>query len=112
MPRMNVASVSIPANTSTLNLLAGLSYEFLPQDAHLVIAANAAATGIQGTFLVGNGITVLDDQPIGTANRWPILPDDILFEDDVPAGRMLLRFRNTTGAAVVLNGAIIDVTFS
>lgn len=112
MPRMNIASVSIPANGSTLNLLAGLSYEFLPQDAHLLLAANAAATGLQATFLVGNGITVIDDQPVGTANRWPVLPDDVLFEDDIPAGRMLLRFRNTTAGAIVLNGAIVDVTFS
>jgi hypothetical protein len=108
---MNVASVSIAANASTANLLAGLSYEFLGQPAHIVLAANAASTGIQGTFLVANGITVVDDQPIGTANRWPVLPDDILFEDDVPAGRLLLRFRNTTAGAVVMNGAIIDLTF-
>ena len=111
MPRMNIAGQNIGANATTGNLLAGLSYEFLPQDAHLVLAANAAATGIQCTFLVGNGITVVDDQPVGTANRWPVLPDDVLFEDDVPAGRLLIRFRNTTAGIVALSGAILDVTF-
>lgn len=111
MPRMNVAGQSIAANTSTANLLAGLSYEFLGQPAHIVLAAVAAAVGIQCTFLVGNGITVVDDQPISTANRFPVLPDDILFEDDVPPGRLLLRFRNTTVGAINLSGAIVDVTF-
>lgn len=111
MPRMNVAGQAIAANTTTANLLAGLSYEFLGQAAHIVLAAVAAAAGIQCTFLVANGITVVDDQPISTANRFPVIPDDILFEDDVPAGRLLLRFRNTTGAPVNLSGAIIDVTF-
>lgn len=111
MPRMNIAGQAIAANTTTANLLAGMSYEFLPQPAHLVLAAVAAAAGIQSTFLVANGITVVDDQPISTANRFPILPDDVLFEDDVPAGRLLLRFRNTTGAPVNLSGAIVDITF-
>ena len=111
MPRMNIAGIAIAANATTPNLLAGLSYEFLPQDAHIVLAGNAAATGLQCTFLVANGITVVDDQPISTANRFPILPDDTLFEDNVPAGRLLLRFRNTTAAAINLSGAIVDVTF-
>lgn len=111
MPRMNIAGQAIGANATTLNLLAGLSYEFLGEPAHIILAAVAAAAGIQCTFLVANGITVVDDQPISTANRWPILPDDILFEDDVPPGRLLLRFRNTTGAAVNLSGAVLDVTF-
>jgi hypothetical protein len=111
MPRMNIALVAIPANGTTLNLLAGLSYEFLGQEAQLVVAAVAAATGVNCTLLVANGITVVDDQPISTANRFPILPDDILFQDYVPAGRLLLRFRNTTGAPINLSGAVVDVTF-
>lgn len=111
MPRMNVASVSIPANSQTLNVLAGQSYEFLGQDAHLIVGANAAATGVTCTLLVANGITVVDDQPIGTANRWPVMPDDVLFEDNVPPGRLLMKFRNNTVGAIVLNGAVVDVTF-
>ena len=111
MPRMNIAGQNIAANATTLNLLAGLSYEFLSQAAHLVVGANAAATGLNITLLVANGMTVVDDQPMGTANRWPALPDDVLFEDDVPAGRLLLRVRNTTGAIVALSGIVIDVTF-
>ena len=108
---MNVVGQNIAANATTANLLAGLSYEFLGQDAHLVVAANAAATGLNATLLVANGITVVDDQPMGTANRWPVLPDDILFEDDVPAGRLLLRARNTTAGIIVLSGIVIDITF-
>lgn len=111
MPRMTVAGVAVAAGATTPNLLAGLSYEFLPSPAHVVLALNGAAPGLQATFLVANGVTVVDDQPVGTANRWPVLPDDITFEDDVPPGRMLLRVRNTTGAPVNLSGAIIDITF-
>lgn len=111
MPRMNVPNQSVPANGTTVNLLAGLSYEFLGQDAHIVLAAVSAAIGLNCTFLVANGLTVVDDTPFSNANRFPIIPDDILFEDDVPAGRLLLRVRNTTGAAVVLTGVIVDVTF-
>lgn len=111
MPRMNVVGQNIAANATTVNLLAGLSYEFLGQDAHLVVAANAAASGLNATLLVANGVTVVDDQPMGTANRWPVLPDDVLFEDDVPAGRLLLRVRNTTAGIIALSGVVVDVTF-
>jgi len=111
MPRMNVPNQSIAANATSLNLLAGLSYEFLGQPAHIVLAAVGAAVGLNLTFLVANGLTVVDDTPISDANRFPVLPDDVLYEDDVPAGRMLLRVRNTTGAAVVFRGAVVDVTF-
>lgn len=111
MPRMNVPNQSIAANATSVNLLAGLSYEFLGSDAHVVLAAVGAAVGLNLTFLVANGITVVDDTPISDANRFPSLPDDILYEDNVPAGRMLLRVRNTTGAAIIFRGAIVDVTF-
>lgn len=112
MPRMTAAQgLSIAANTTTANLLAGLSFEYLPQPAHIIMAACSAAVGINCTFLVQNGITVIDDQAISQANRFPVLPDDIGYEDDVGPGRMLLRFRNTTGAAVTLSGAFVDVTF-
>lgn len=111
MPRMNIVGQNVPANGTTVNLLAGLSYEFIPTDAHMVVAANAALTGLNCTLLVANGITVVDDQPMGTANRWPVLPDDILFEDDIPPGRLLLRVRNTTAGIIALNGIVVDVTF-
>lgn len=112
MPRMTLAqALSVAANATTANLLAGLSYEFLPSPAHIIVGAAAAAAGLNLTLLVGNGITVVDDQAISQANRFPVLPDDIMFEDDVPAGRMLARVRNTTGAAVVLSGLFVDVTF-
>lgn len=111
MPRMNVPNQSVAANVTTVNLLAGLSYEFLAQPAHVVIAAVGATIGLNCTFLVANGLTVVDDTPINDANVFPIIPDHILFEDDVPPGRLLLRIRNTTGAAVVLRGIIVDVTF-
>lgn len=111
MPRMNVPNQSVAANATTVNLLAGLSYEFLGQPAHMVLAAVGAAVGLNLTFLVANGLTVVDDTPISDANRFPSLPDDILYEDNVPAGRLLLRVRNTTGAAIILRGAIVDITF-
>jgi len=111
MPRMNVPNQSIAANATSVNLLAGLAYEFLGADAHIVLAAVAAAVGMNMTFLAANGITVVDDTPISDANRFPSLPDDIIYEDNVPAGRLILRVRNTTGAAIVLRGIVVDITF-
>lgn len=112
MPRMTLAqALAVAANATTANLLAGLSYEFLPGPAHIVVASVGAAAGLNATLLVGNGITVVDDQAFSQANRFPVLPDDVLFEDDVPAGRMLFRVRNTTGAPINIVGALMDITF-
>lgn len=116
MPRMNITSQTVAANAfATLNgntnLLAGQSYEFLPQDAHVVLGIAGAATGLQASFIVANSVTVMDDQPISTVNRFPSVMDDVAFEDDVPPGRLILKVRNTTGAGIVLNGAFVDITF-
>lgn len=111
MPRMTGQNLSVAANATTTNQLSGLSFEFLEMDAHIVFAACAAAVGINCSLLVAGGVTAIDDMPISQANRFPTIPDDIAYEDDVPAGRMILRFRNTTGAAIIVPGWLLDVTF-
>lgn len=109
MPRMTGQNISVAANATTTNQLAGLQHEFLDRPANVMLAAAAAAVGINCTFLI-SGVTVVDDQAISQANRFPIVPDDVVTEER-GIGRMVLRFRNTTGAAIIVNGFSVDVDY-
>jgi len=107
MPRMS-GQVTVGANAVSANQLAGLLYEFLDRPSNILLAAAAAAVGINCTFLIG-GVAVVSDQPISRANRYPILPDDAVTEEQ-GIGRMVLTFRNTTGAGIVVDWTL-DVDY-
>lgn len=103
MPRMTGQAIVVAANATSANVLAGQQYEFLPRTTSILLAAAASAVGINCTLLIG-GVTVVDDQPISQANRFPILPDDAVTQEVARAGsRLILRFRNTTAGALNVN---------
>lgn len=99
MPTMQ-GSVSVGANAVSANVLAGQLFEFLPNTAQVVLSVTGSAAGLNTTLLAG-GVTLINDQAISSANRFPLIPDDILTQEVIPAGaRLLLTFRNTTGGAL------------
>lgn len=108
MPRMTGQALSVAANATSTNQLAGQLFEFLDRPAKVMLSAASSAAGINVTFLIG-GTAVVNDQPISQANRFPILPDDIVTSER-GLGRMILTFRNTTGGALTVNFAV-DVAF-
>lgn len=92
---------SIAANATSANLLAGDINEFLGRSAVVSLFCTGAAIGLRAQLLIGADV-VIDDQPISDANRFPITPDDFLSRGGgLPGDRLTLRFRNSTGAAVV-----------
>ena len=108
MPRMQESNLTVAANATSTNRVAGFTHEFLDRLATIVLAAAAAAVGLNTTLLVA-GVAYVDDQAVSQANRFPIIPDDIVASETV-AGRIILRFRNTTGAGIIVNW-LIDVTY-
>lgn len=109
MPRMQEGNLSVLPNSTSTNRVAGLTHEFLDGPASIVFAAAAAAVGLVCSLLVA-GVAVVDDQSVSQANRFPIVPDDIVAGENVNGGRLILRFRNTTGAAIITHW-LIDVTY-
>ena len=100
MPTMQ-GQVSVAANSVSPNVLAGEQYEFLPTNAQVTFSTTGSVTGLRTSLLAG-GVTLINDQEIGLQNRFPIIPDDILSSEVVPAGaRLLATFRNTTAGAIV-----------
>ena len=107
MPRMVAAQgLAVAANTSTTNLLAGQLYAFV-HALPVLVAGAASAVGLYMPFFV-NGVAYVNDQPISQANRFPILPDDVIASVRRAAGRLVLTLRNTTGGALTAN-VTVDV---
>ena len=93
MPTMQ-DSVSVAANSVSVNVLAGQLYEFVPPGTNVTVSCTGSATGLRTTFICG--VPLINDQAINLQNRFPLIPDDIINNSEVPGGRMVLTARNTT----------------
>lgn len=91
-------SISVAANAVSANVLNGQLYEFVPPGSNVTLSLAGSAAGLNTTFI--NGIPLVNDQAINSANRFPIIPDDVMHAGQVPGGRMVLTFRNTTAGAL------------
>ena len=98
---------SVAANGVSGNVLSGQLFEFVPPGQFAItLLAAAAAIGLRVTFTVG-GQVIVNDQAVSRANRFPILPDDVVTSIGAVGGeRLFLEFRNTTGAAIVVDWKI------
>lgn len=91
---------SCVANTTTGNILAGKSMEFVAEASVVAIGICASAVGLFATVVIGTEV-VVDDQEVSAANHMPIFPDDVLAEGGAFAGdRITIRLRNSTGGAI------------
>lgn len=97
MPTMQ-DSVSVAANSVSSNVLAGQLYEFVPTGTKVTLSCAGSATGLRATLIAN--IPVMNDQAINLQNRFPIIPDDIVFTGMVRACRLVLTARNTTAGAL------------
>lgn len=97
MPTMQ-DSVSVAANSVSANVLSGQLYEFLPEGAMATLSCCGSATGLRTTYICG--LPIINDQAINLQNRFPIVPDDTLNSGQMPGGRQVLTFRNTTAGAL------------
>lgn len=92
---------SVAANATVQNVFAGNLNEFLQAGSLVNLYASAAAVGLNLTLIVGDEI-FLDDQEVSAQNRMPLVPDDLVVQAAGFQGdRVIVRYRNTTGAAIV-----------
>ena len=98
---------SVAANATIQNVLAGKVHEFLSEDSIVRVYASAAAVGLNLSVLIGAEVLV-DDQEINSANRFPLIPDDLIAEGaGFASDRLIVRYRNTTGAAIIVKSATV-----
>lgn len=97
MPTMQ-DSVSVAANAVSANVLSGQLYEFVPNGTRVSLSVTGSATGLRCTLIAN--IPVLNDQAMNLQNRFPLIPDDIIYTGTVRACRLVLTARNTTAGAL------------
>lgn len=107
---MRMSSVlSVAANATSPNLLAGKLGEFLEGPSIVTISGSAAVVGMNISASIGRRV-IVDDEEISSAARFPILPDDLIAQaPGAGMERIIVRTRNTSGAAIIGNVAV-DVT--
>lgn len=101
---MNVIQreVSVPANSTIENALSGSAFEFARTPSIVSQGVLAAATGIQLTIQAG-GQSIMEESPAKVGTNQPNAEEDMLYNYGVIAGdRLVLRLRNTTGAAIIV----------
>jgi hypothetical protein len=93
--------VSIPAGGLNENLLAGSAFEFARQAQVVSIGLTQAATGMFGTIQSGGDIVAEEFSP-AVLTRFPIIPDEMYYNDVMAVGdRLVVRVRNPTAGAVI-----------
>lgn len=101
--------VSVGAGLLDPNILAGSTFEFQRGNVYLSIGVTAAATGTFVTIISGSDI-VLEESAPNVLTRYPIIPDEMYFNDVATlADRLVIAVRNPTGGAVI-HRAIVQIT--
>ena len=94
--------ISIPANGTIDNALAGSAFEFLRSNSVVSLGVTAAATGVVVNIQSGADI-VLEEAAAYIKTQFPIIPDEMFYNDVGVAGdRLVVRMRNTTAGAIVV----------
>jgi len=105
MPTIS-GSISVAANATSANVLAGSPFEFVVQPSIVKVAitqAGAAGSDITGDFQVG-GESLLQAGNISDRDAFPTFRDDLTIEAGAQAGeRLFLTFSNTTAGALVVS---------
>lgn len=97
---------SVAANSVVQNVLSGKSMEFLQAPSAIRAGVVAATTGLFATLLVGDEV-IVEDQEVSNSNRYPIEPDDFLWEAvGLRGDRLVIKLRNSTAAAIVAFTAV------
>lgn len=96
---------TLTTGQSVENVFTGSQWEILTSPAEIAIAiiSDGGAVGdIVATVLSGTD-TLGEEQPVSTANRTPVFPDDFAFNDIAAAmDRLKVRLRNTSASTRIV----------
>lgn len=100
MPAIQIET-SVASGTSNSNLFSGSAFEYSRGRQALSMGVNAAATGTFVTIQSGADV-VLEESPPYVATVFPIVPDQMFYNDIMePFDRLRVAARNPTGGAVI-----------
>ena len=103
MPTIS-SSISVAANATSANVLAGSPFEFVSQPSIIKVALThpGGIGAITGTMQIG-GESVMQAGEVSNRAAMPTFREDLIIEAGAQvAERLFLTFTNTTGAAIVV----------
>lgn len=103
---MIMIETSVAAGAVNNNLVNGSAFEFARTRQVVSIGIMQSVTGAFAQVQAGPDIVVEEFSP-AIATRYPIIPDEMYFTDVMePGDRLVLRFRNPTGGAIIARAVI------
>lgn len=100
MPAIQV-EVSVGATSSNTNIFSGSAFEYSRGRNLLSLGVTAAASGSFITINSGADV-VLEESPPYVATVFPVVPDQMFYNDIMePMDRLRVSVRNPTAAAIV-----------
>jgi hypothetical protein len=106
---VNATALSVGANATSSEQIQTSTYQFIPFDGVLRLAARGSATGLNVSFSAA-GQTLCNDQAIpytGTAGAISILDHEIAGVEITEGSRAELKFRNTTAGALTVDYLVV-----
>ena len=101
--------VTVPLNGSIDNVVSGSAFEFLRGNSVVSIGVTAAAAGVVVNIQSGADV-VLEESDAYIKTQFPIIPDEMFYNDvGVQGDRLVIRLRNTTAGDIVAR-AIVQIT--
>ncbi len=105
---VTVTNLSVAANSVSADQFANQIPQFVGGPALARVRAVAQAVGLNMSLTLDGRLRINDQQIGGRAGAISTIRDDFIGEFPYPGGRAILTFRNTTGAAIIVN-AIVEV---
>lgn len=102
--------VTVGAGLSDPNLLTGSTFELARGNVFLSIGVTAQVTGTFISIFSGSDIVLEESPPPVKAGAYPIIPDEMFFNDVATiADRIVIAARNPTGAGVI-HRVVVQIT--
>lgn len=92
---------SVAANAVVENVLVGSAFEILRGRAIVSMGITAQVVGLVANIQIGSTVVVEESPVFIKANAFPVIPDEMFYNAaGVGNDRLVIRVRNTTGAAI------------
>lgn len=108
--RLSDAARTVALQSKSTNILSDKVGRIITVPSLIRVLAAASLAGLRMSVLLG-AETVVDDQEISRANRYPIYPDDIVQEFGAtgPNDELFIFLRNTTAGAITVD-TVVDIS--
>lgn len=102
-------NVDILSGASNDNILSGSTFEFPERNSIISIGAVSAVADVFMSIIIG-ATTVLEESEMVVRTTFPVIPDEMYYQDVASAGqRIVIRVRNANAATTTVRAIVQSV---